>query len=210
VDDELDAGEFGAWLVDMRAAIAGTRESDVPCGDCTACCTSSQFIVIEPDETDALAHIPSALLFPAPLRPPGYKVMGFDKRGHCPMFKKGRCSIYEHRPRTCRTYDCRVFPATGVAADGSKPLVAQQIRRWRFTYADEDARVRRDALLAAARFVEERDDLRVPSAAATAVLAVNLHELFLSRTADGELVAADPDAESVSLEAQRLRAAAAG
>ena len=21
-----------------------------------------------------------------------------------------RCSIYEHRPRTCRTYDCRVFP----------------------------------------------------------------------------------------------------
>ena len=34
--------------------------------------------------------------------------------GHCPMLVDGRCSIYEHRPRTCRTYDCRVFPAAGL------------------------------------------------------------------------------------------------
>ena len=30
------------------------------------------------------------------------------------MLVDGRCSIYEHRPRTCRTYDCRIFTATGL------------------------------------------------------------------------------------------------
>ena len=33
----------------------------------------------------------------------------------------GRCSIYEHRPRTCRTYDCRIFPATGLARRRRRP-----------------------------------------------------------------------------------------
>ena len=48
----------------MQAAIRGEVESDVPCGNCTACCTASQFIHIGPDETDTLAHIPASLLSP--------------------------------------------------------------------------------------------------------------------------------------------------
>jgi len=46
------------------------------------------------------------------------------------------CSIYEHRLRTGRTYDCRVFAAADVdpVADGvEKSLIAQQVRRWQFT-----------------------------------------------------------------------------
>ena len=95
----------GPW-----AAAAG---SEVPCDGCTACCTSSQFVHIGPDETDTLARIPRRLLFPAPRLPAGHVLMGYDENGHCPMLVDGACSIYEHRPRTCRTYDCRVFPAAG-------------------------------------------------------------------------------------------------
>ena len=98
----------------------------MPCNGCTACCTSSQFVHIGPDETDTLAHIPAELLFPAPLRPRGHVLMGYDERGHCPMLIDNRCSIYEHRPQTCRTYDCRVFPAAGVELeDEDKVLIAR-------------------------------------------------------------------------------------
>ncbi len=70
-DRGLAAGDFSAWLGEMQAAIRGERASDVPCGTCTACCTSSQFIHIGPDESDTLAHIPGELLFPAPRLPAG-------------------------------------------------------------------------------------------------------------------------------------------
>ena len=53
----------------MQAALRGERSADVPCGDCTRCCTSSQFIHIAPDEVETLAHIPVELLFPAPRLP---------------------------------------------------------------------------------------------------------------------------------------------
>ena len=110
----------------------------MPCGECTACCTASQFIHVGPDEHEALAVIPPAVLFPAPGFPPGHVLMGYDDQGRCPMFKADRCSIYEHRPRTCRTYDCRVFAATGVVPDD--PEIAARVTRWRFEYATDGAR----------------------------------------------------------------------
>ena len=106
------------WLDELDAA----SDMHVPCGACTACCTSSQFVHIEPDETDTLAHVPAVLRFPAPGLPKGHVVMGYDERGHCPMLVDGACSIYEHRPRTCRTYDCRIFAVTGVEPD--QPAIA--------------------------------------------------------------------------------------
>jgi hypothetical protein len=57
--DEKEAGDFSSWLAGMQAAIRGERGSDVPCDGCTACCTSSQFIHVGPDETDTLARIPA-------------------------------------------------------------------------------------------------------------------------------------------------------
>jgi len=138
MDEELPAGDFAAWLAGMHGALAGEHDVDVPCGDCTACCTSSQFVHVQPDEHDALAHIPGALLFPAPGLPDGHVLLGYDERGHCPMLVDGRCSIYDHRPRTCRTYDCRVFPATGIDVSEEKPAIGDRARRWRFTFASAD------------------------------------------------------------------------
>jgi hypothetical protein len=148
IDDELEAGPFSAWLTGMQAALRGEQTSDVPCGTCTACCTSSQFVHIDPDETDTLAHVPAELLFPAPRLPEGHVLLPYDERGHCPMLGDGGCSIYEHRPRACRTYDCRVFPAAGLRPD--KPAIAARTERWRFDHPTEVDVVEHDAVRAAA------------------------------------------------------------
>jgi uncharacterized protein len=178
--DALAAGGFAAWLADTRAAIRGERGADVPCGGCTACCTASQFVHIGPDETDTLAHIPARLLFPAPLMPDGHVLMGHDERGHCPMLREGRCTIYAHRPRTCRTYDCRVFAASGITPDDA--LIAARAARWRFDECTpEDARlhesVRRTAVAIRERPQSLPDGVRPPATATQlAVLAVELHD----------------------------------
>ena len=165
--DTLPAGDFSSWLEDMRAALRGERAAEVPCDACTACCTSSQFVHVEPDESDALAHIPRQFLFPAPGLPRGHLVMGYDERGHCPMLVDRTCSIYEHRPRTCRSYDCRIFPATGIEPD--KEPIAAQARRWEFTYPTGEDRLRHEALRAAAGFVRGRSPTEI------AVRAVQHH-----------------------------------
>jgi hypothetical protein len=181
----LPAGRFTVWLGEIRRAIDGDGESDVPCGSCTACCEASQFIHVGPDETDALAHIPRAVLFPAPGLPKGHRLMGYDEHGRCPMLVDGRCTIYAHRPRTCRTYDCRVFAAADVAdTDPSKARIAAQASRWRFDEPLEDDVVRQGAVRAAARFLEVYADALPPrvapvTATQRAVLAVEVHETFL-------------------------------
>jgi uncharacterized protein len=187
-DGELEAGDFSAWVDDTQRAIRGERAADVPCAGCTACCTSSQFVHIGPDETDALAHIPAALLFPAPLLPRGHVLLGYDERGHCPMLIDNRCSIYEHRPRTCRAYDCRAFAATGIEIeDDDKALIAQRVRRWRFSHPTPTDREQHDAVRSAAAFLAEPDaelpEREIPAnATQRAVLAIEIHDAFLSTT----------------------------
>ena len=187
-DEPLSAGAFATWLSDMEAALRRERGSEVPCDGCTACCTSSQFVHIEPDETGALAHIPAELQFPAPRLPAGNVLLGYDEDGRCPMLIDGTCSIYEHRPRACRAYDCRVFPAAGVEPDAeAQPAIARRVRRWRFEHPTEADEVLHEAVRAAARFVRERRDLLPegavpPNAASHAVLAIAIHAAFLDGT----------------------------
>jgi Fe-S-cluster containining protein len=149
---ERPAGAFGPWLDDARAAIRGERDADVPCDGCTACCEAGHFVHIDPDETDTLAHVPAQLLFDAPGLPSGHRLLGHDEHGRCPMLLDGRCSIYAHRPRACRTYDCRVYAAAGVVPD-HQPNVAVRVREWRFAFrtahdvaAGEAVRARADEL----------------------------------------------------------------
>jgi Fe-S-cluster containining protein len=173
VAEDVDAGEFSSWLAGMRAALRGQRDASVPCDSCTACCTSSLFIHIEPDEVDTLAHIPPALLFPAPRRPAGHVVLGYDERGHCPMLVDGTCSIYDHRPRTCRTYDCRIFAATGLDAtdgDDRRARIAQRVQRWRFSQpTPRDAAERRAVVDAAVTIRREHPELTATEVAMRAV-----------------------------------------
>lgn len=193
--DGLDAGNFSTWLEAIQAAMHGGRDAVVPCGGCTACCTSAQFVDIGPEETDTLARIPPALLAPAPWRPPGHVVLGYDERGHCAMLADGKCSIYEHRPRACRTYDCRVFAATGVEVDADKPELDRRVRRWRF---DDDTGADRDqhsATRAAGAFVDREPELAAVNASRRAVLALEIRHLFLRPD--------QPEADAVRAEIRR-------
>jgi len=182
---ELSAGNFASWLDEVQGAIRGEHGSDVPCGSCTACCTSSQFVHIAPDETDTLAHIPKQLLFPAPRLPRGHLLMGYDEHGRCPMLIDGACSIYAHRPRTCRTYDCRVFPATGLNVDDdpAKTAIAEQSRRWRFGFPSADDTALHDAVRAAAAYLTEHPEVHPdggpPPPTQLAVMAIEVHDEFL-------------------------------
>ena len=200
---DLPAGDFSTWMTGVQAAIRGEGESDVPCGSCTACCTASQFIHIGPDETDTLAHIPADVLFPAPKWPRGHVLMGYDERGHCPMLIDGKCSIYAHRPRTCRTYDCRVFPAAGIEPDDDKRLVADQADRWRFSYSSDDARLEHDAVRAAALYLREHRDAYPEGTAPTtatqlAIAAIEAHEAFVVHDQPtGRMRIVDPEPDAV-------------
>ncbi len=174
-----DAGDFGPWFAAITDALNGGGVSDVPCGECTACCTASQFIEVAPDETATLAAIPRSLLFPAPGAPEGTLLMGYDALGRCPMFGHDACSIYADRPRACRVYDCRVFAASEVYPDEpEKAAVAGTARRWVFSYVGGSDRRRHQAIRDRAhglRAQVERSALgsATPSAPEVAIRAIS-------------------------------------
>jgi Fe-S-cluster containining protein len=202
-DRSLPAGIFSEWAQEMQSALAGKQDAEVPCGTCTACCTASQFVHIGPDEVDTLAHVPADLLFPAPRSPEGHVLLGYDERGHCPMLINEKCSIYAHRPKACRTYDCRVFSAAGVELGGAQHVqIEQRVRRWRFTYVDPVDEARHEAVRAAARYLAEHPDVMPGTTTSTpanlAVLAFEVHDLFLLfDEATGQTSVVLPDSDAV-------------
>jgi hypothetical protein len=109
-----------------------------------------------------LAHIPASLLFPAPRMARGHVVLGYDERGHCPMLADNGCSIYAHRPRACRTYDCRVFTAADVDLDDpGKRDINERARRWRFRHPTTRDRELHAAVQAVAAELREHPE-RLP------------------------------------------------
>lgn len=208
-DSYLPAGDFASWLADIEAAVGGDRDATVPCGGCTACCESFQFVHVEPDEEDARAHIPAGLLFPAPARPDGHLVMGYDERGRCPMLRPEGCSIYEHRPRACRTYDCRVFAATGidVSTSARSGRIAERVVRWRFGYPGAADEIAGRAVRAASAYLERNPDLLAESLppAQRALAVIGIHRLFLGEDGDtGRQVMVEPDRAAVEAELAHL------
>lgn len=190
-ESTLPTDGFSSWLRRTRQAERTVEGASVPCGDCKACCTSSYFIHIRPDETETLAKIPQDLLFAAPGLPKGHVVLGYDKNGHCPMFIDNQCSIYKDRPQTCRNYDCRIFPATGLPAGSEKPLIAQQAGRWKFAFPKTQDHRHFAALQAAAKFLREHAESFpigfVPNnPTQQAVVALKVYEVFLHSTNESE------------------------
>ena len=141
MDTDIAAGPLGDWFDQMAAALRDGSGTDVPCGTCTACCESSLFVRIEQDEA-ALDHIPSDLVVPAPGQR-GVFVLGYDTEGRCPMLGPDGCTIYAHRPRGCRVFDCRIFAATGIAPEATHVALRTRSERWTFRLvSDRDRSVR--------------------------------------------------------------------
>ncbi|HTY93803.1 MAG TPA: YkgJ family cysteine cluster protein [Steroidobacteraceae bacterium] len=151
----IDAGDFGAWLREARAALRGSAGSRVPCGDCTGCCTSSYSIEVRPGDAAALEKIPVHSLS-RPLRPTGHWSIRPNADGTCPMLRGGRCGIYAQRPQTCLDYDCRVFAAAGIEAGGAdKAVINRRVREWRFRFSSAEDRLAHEAIRAAAAFIRD-------------------------------------------------------
>ena len=177
----LPAGDFSAWLQATYATLWRDVPADVPCGSCNVCCRTHHQLHLRPGEKAARKRLPREYLSVARGLPPGYLLLGYDERGACPVLVDDRCSIYEDRLLVCRTYDCRIYAATGVAPDRDE--IARQVRRWRFSYETAQDRELHEAVLAAVRFIREHPDC-LPSRAAyeqpirVATLAVATHEAF--------------------------------
>jgi Fe-S-cluster containining protein len=187
----LPAGAFSEWLRAMRSALAGGPGMQVACGECVGCCTSSYFIKVRASETEALRRIPPGQLTDSPRDAAGTRLMGYDAQGHCPMFRAGGCSIYSHRPDTCRTYDCRVFTAAGMDAGSGRDAINERVARWRFEYPDAADAREQQAVRAAADFLRQHP-VRFPSGhvpsrpADIAVLAVKSYAVFMGPAASHE------------------------
>jgi len=139
------------------------------------------FIHIGPEETKTIRRIPRPLLFPAPARPKGHLVMGYNDQGHCPVLKHCACSIYKDRPQTCRSYDCRIFAATGIVPD--QPEIADRVKSWLFTYKNEESRTEHVTLKEAGTFLRDHASLFPPALLPTqpahlAALALRVHPVY--------------------------------
>lgn len=199
---DLPAGCFSSWLRRTRSALIKGTEAEVHCGECNVCCTSSYFIHIKPEETQTLARINRKLLFAAPGLPRGNVLLGYDKNGRCPMLINNKCSIYEHRPLTCRRYDCRIFTAAGIAAgEDDKALITQHIRHWKFSYPTKLDYDQHSAVKASAMFIREHAECfpggAVPSnPSQLAILAIKVYDVFLKCTVElGKTVRISTDNE---------------
>jgi hypothetical protein len=182
----IDAGDFGAWLIQARAALRGTGGSAVPCGDCTGCCTSSYSIEVRPTDAAALERIPAQSLFRSLGSAAGNWTVRPNADGTCPMLSCGKCTIYTQRPQTCLDYDCRVFAAAGIdAGDADKAVINRRVREWRFRFSADADRQAHAAIRAAAAFIRDAQEQFPPGAAprnplGIAALALRVYPVFLS------------------------------
>jgi Fe-S-cluster containining protein len=182
--DVIAAGSFGSWLMQTRASLRGSQGADVPCGDCTGCCTSHYSVQLRPEDGAARSRIPEQLLVRMVGSAPGHLTMRALPDGTCPMLHAGKCSIYADRPQTCLDYDCRIFAAAGIAAGGTdKAVINRRVNQWRFTYATDSDRSAHEAVRAAASFIQlRRSSFPSPvpmSPMGIAVLAIKVYSVFL-------------------------------
>jgi putative zinc- or iron-chelating protein len=108
----------------MRGQAAG--RVNVPCGSCNACCRSPRL------PAGVLAHEAANL-------PPGSVIEGGDdglqlarrEDGACILLdEKGRCTIYDRRPRSCRIYDCRIPNLLVGWVDITDDIMLEAISQW--------------------------------------------------------------------------------
>ena len=107
------------WRNFERAARTG-GSVQVPCGGCTACCTSPRSVPeLSREEAGRLEHTTDAK---------GRLRLKRKSDGSCVYLAEGKCSIYSSRPTVCQQFDCRVFLLLGCGT--SDPSIQEALRQW--------------------------------------------------------------------------------
>lgn len=103
---------YGGRLTEFLSTAFADQTRAVPCNGCFQCCYHNRIDVDpEMENPEDLLHLD---LEPNNEAPSGF-ILRHREDGACiHLDANNRCSIYEHRPRACRLYDCRVFSTIGV------------------------------------------------------------------------------------------------
>jgi hypothetical protein len=80
----------------------------IPCGDCSACCYYAGIPVDEKRDRKRLLHLLTER------NHDGELVLQRRADGGCVHLGDRGCTVYEHRPAVCRSFDCRAFAAMGI------------------------------------------------------------------------------------------------
>jgi Fe-S-cluster containining protein len=133
----------------VRIAQTSPPVLNVPCNTCNACCYNHR---IEVDRSQE----PPERLARLDMVPDEYGDMKLRKRadGSCVHLGENGCTIYEHRPTTCRTYDCRMSCMLGIRRAYQHGDAVIEEPAWIF-----DQETRKDRILHAA-FQMAGDHLR--------------------------------------------------
>jgi Fe-S-cluster containining protein len=107
------------WRNFERAARTG-GSVEVPCGGCTACCTSPESAPeLSRREAARLEHTTDAK---------GRLRLKRKSDGSCVYLVDSKCSIHPNRPVVCQQFDCRVFLLLGCGT--SDRMVQEALRQW--------------------------------------------------------------------------------
>lgn len=117
------------WLrkVEQQHSRGAQVDTDVPCGDCNACCHGVS-VFLEPDEVDQYRSVndtdDEGRSRPRLERAPDGSCVYLDDTG--------ACSIYEQRPVLCRGFDCRTMAYCGIRLEGLDKL-NEGLEHWNLT-----------------------------------------------------------------------------
>jgi Fe-S-cluster containining protein len=102
----------------------------VACGRCSACCYYDGIPVDKQRDRQRLPHLLTEQ------NADGDVVLRRRADGACVHLGEHGCTVYEHRPTICRSFDCRAFAAMGIVEHCGP---GQQTPDWEFA---EDERAR--------------------------------------------------------------------
>lgn len=99
---------IGCTQRDFLAAWWRGAAGPVLCGACTACCYYPGIVVDGKRDQRRLPHLLTERSHDGEL------VLRQRSDGACVHLGEQGCTVYEHRPAVCRTFDCRIFAAMGL------------------------------------------------------------------------------------------------
>ena len=78
-----------------------TKQGDVPCAGCTACCRDGSMVVVKAEYGDDVASYKTQEVH-------GIVMLTQKINGECIYLGATGCTIHDRLPAVCRSFDCRV------------------------------------------------------------------------------------------------------
>ena len=97
---------IAAWFRSLHWSLASNGQTDVPCNGCTECCKSNQGLFLHPEQGDEVESYRHRVVRDRATGNPVF-LLATEANGQCVYLGASGCTIYDHRPLLCRSFDCR-------------------------------------------------------------------------------------------------------